>query len=72
MSDKRATEAIQQWNKTVPWTWDGLELAVLFAILEELKQLNATMQCSRTQAIPMWLERIAKNTAKPKRKRRKV
>lgn len=42
------------------------QLAVLMDIRDELKELNATLACHNTRAIPGFLRRIARNTTKKK------
>lgn len=70
MSDRRRKD--QNWllnvntDGTVP-TSDA-QLAVLMDIREELKLMNLRLQCSEFISIPKKLDRIARNTAKPKRK----
>ena len=61
--------ALDKWDKKTNFTWDSLQLAALMAILQELKKLNATMQCPNTQRIPRYLARIAANTSKKRRKK---
>ena len=43
--------------------------AVLMDIRDELKLINATLQCRNFQKLPAAVRRIANNTAKPTRKR---
>jgi len=62
-------KALEKWNGAVPFQWEHLHLAVQMAILDELKKLNATMQCPNTQRIPRYLARIAANTSKKRRKK---
>lgn len=52
-------------------TYPGAQLAVLMDIRDELKQLNVLLHCENFQRIPHKLDRVGRNTAKP-RKRRKV
>lgn len=52
-------------------TYPGAQLAVLMDIRDELKRLNGLLHCENFQRIPRKLDRISRNTAKP-RKRRKV
>ncbi len=66
-TDKHRHSALQIWNGIVPWTYEGLQTALLAAILDELKSMNATLKCSSTQRIPRYLARIAANTTKKKR-----
>ena len=51
-------------------SWESIQTAVLMDIREELKMLNRLLHCSHFVDIPRRLERIARNTAKPKRKRK--
>lgn len=43
-------------------------MAVLFVIRDELKKLNALLHCHNAVDIPRKLDKIVKNTTKPKRK----
>ena len=36
---------VKGWDGEVPWTYDGLRLAVLVEIRDELIRLNNVMQC---------------------------
>ena len=58
---------VKGWDGDVPWSYDGIKLAVLVEIRDELRKLNSTMACRNTQMIPGYLKRIASNTAKPKK-----
>lgn len=49
-------------------TWAQVNVAVLMDIRDELKTLNALLRCPNFQAIPAKLDRISRNTAKPKKK----
>jgi hypothetical protein len=51
-------------------TWERVAVAVLMDIRDELGKLNAAIYCPNFVAIPRTLQRISKNTAKPKRKTR--
>ena len=48
-------------------TWDAVKIAVLMDIRDELKRLNGLLHCSNVIAIPARLERIARNTSKPRK-----
>jgi hypothetical protein len=48
---------------------DYAQLAVLMDIRDELQKLNARLSCHETLAIPRYLRRIARNTAKPRLKK---
>lgn len=45
------------------------QLAVLMDIRQELRQINATLQCAETRSIPRILRCISANTAKPRKAR---
>jgi len=64
---KSRREALDLWNGSVEYTYDGLQLAALMAIRDELKRLNDVFACSNTIAIPNLLRRIARNTAKKRK-----
>jgi hypothetical protein len=51
---------------------DHAELAVLMDIRDELKRLNDVFHCNNFIGVPYKLERIARNTSKPRRRKRKV
>lgn len=53
-------------------TWERAQLAVLMDVRRELKSLNALLHCYNFQQIPHKLERISRNTAKPKMRNPKV
>lgn len=58
-------------NWTLPETledWQQAQLAVLMDIRDELKRMNAVIQCSNFIAVPSILRRISTNTAKPRKK----
>ena len=62
------------WNlpksdKGNPETWDAVKIAVLMDIRDELKRLNSLLHCSNFMAIPWKLDRIAKNTTKPRKRK---
>lgn len=50
-------------------SWEGVQVAVLMDIRDELKQLNGVFACSNFQNILRVLKRISANTAKPKLKK---
>jgi hypothetical protein len=66
------------WNlPDKPTDWGQAEVALLMDLRDELKLLvgelrsiRQTVTCSNCQAIPFKLDRIARNTAKPRRKRK--
>ena len=49
--------------------WEQVRVAVLMDIRDELQALNDLLQCPAFKAIPRTLEKIERNTKKPKRKR---
>jgi hypothetical protein len=66
--------ANKQWNlreissgNTLPPA--EIELALLMDIRDELQKLNALLHCGNFLSIPHKLERIARNTAKPRTKK---
>jgi hypothetical protein len=49
MSDKplkHYRDALNTWNKQLNYTYDGLQLAALMAVLDELKALNRLFGCA--------------------------
>lgn len=64
---KHRRQAIADWNGKVPFTWDGLQIALLAAILDELKSLNGLLNCPNFLRIPRELAAIKRNTTKKKR-----
>ena len=59
-----ANEAGELWSNVR----HGCMLAVLMDIRDELKRISAVLNCSNCLDIPRKLERIARNTSKPKRR----
>jgi hypothetical protein len=61
-----------EWNlfndKGEIGTWEKVGIAVLMDIRRELRTLNTVLRCPHFVAIPRKLDRIAKNTAKKKKK----
>lgn len=62
-------------HKNVTWnvgdtTWDGVKVAVLMDIRDELQKLNRVFECHNFLAIPSDLRAIRRNTNKPRRKKR--
>jgi hypothetical protein len=49
----------------------GCFLAVLMDIRDELKRINNVLNCSNCLAIPRKLDRIAANTAMPRKRKGK-
>ena len=49
-------------------TWERVGIAVQMDIRDKLGELLNILRCPNFQAIPAKLERISRNTAKPKRK----
>ena len=48
-------------------SWNSIGVAVLMDIRDELKRLNATLDCRNFQQIPATLRKVARNTEKPKK-----
>lgn len=44
-------------------------LAVLMDIRDELKRMNTLLHCENFQGIPRKLDRISRNTAKPRKRK---
>lgn len=51
--------------------YDAAQLAVLMDIRDELKAINQVLHCSAFLGIPHKLDRIARNTAKKRGKKRR-
>ena len=60
----------REWS--VPNTWQGVQIALLMDIRRQLYKLNNLLHCENFKMIPAKLDRIGRNTAKPKRKRKPV
>jgi hypothetical protein len=68
MSDRRRKDVtwdVADESGAMP-TWERVGIAVLMDIRDELKVLNSILRCPNFQAIPFKLDRISRNTAKPK------
>jgi hypothetical protein len=50
-------------------TWERVSIAALYDIRDELKILNGILRCPNFLAIPRKLDRISKNTAKPRKRK---
>jgi len=48
--------------------WDAVKVAVMMDIRDELKELNSLFRCQNFLNIPHKLDRICRNTSKPKTK----
>lgn len=65
-------------NWTIPQSdsgtvsWDGVTVAILMDIRDELKKLNALLHCSNFVTIPTIMREVAVNTKPKKRKRKKT
>ena len=57
---KHHEEALRAWDGQVAFTYDGLQLAVLWSIRNELKKLNFILGCPNVAAGFRALQRIAK------------
>lgn len=62
-------DALSRYSKEVPFTWDGLQLAVLLQIAEELQTLNSIMRCQNVQIGFRALTKIAELNEKQLQKR---
>lgn len=51
--------------------WSFAQTALLMDLRDELKRLNSLLHCHNFMAIPYKLDRISRNTAKPRRKKGK-
>lgn len=51
-------------------TWDEAQVSVLMDTRDELQKLNRLLHCHNFIDIPHKLERIKKNTVKPRKKRK--
>ena len=51
---------------------DQLQILLLMEVREQLKKLNGLLHCERFVGIPGKLERIVKNTSKPRKRKRKA
>ena len=51
-------------------TWRHVSIAVLMDIRRELRTLNSLLRCPNFQAMPGYLARISRNTAKPRKAKR--
>lgn len=49
---------------------DRIQVLILADIRRELQSLNRTLNCPNFQAIPRKLDRISRNTAKPKKSKK--
>ena len=56
-------------NEDRTYDADTVTRAILLDIREELRAINRTLNCSNCLAIPRTLQRIARNTHKPKKRR---
>lgn len=57
------------WNTKGNNSYDAVQLEVLMDIRSQLQRLNTLLHCSNFVDIPKKLERIARHTVKPKRKK---
>ena len=67
MSDIRHKDA--NWGVGEKPDYDGAKLATLMDIRDELKELNRLFRCDNFLRIPREIERIRKNTTKPKKRK---
>lgn len=50
------------------YSWDTVQTSILMDIRDELKRMNARLNCPRFIEIPYVLEKIEKNTRKKRKK----
>lgn len=62
--DLKNWQEAANWDGGVPWTYEGVNTALLKGIYEELKTLNRLLGCSNFTGIPESLRKIEKNTRK--------
>ena len=60
---------VKGWDGDVPWSWEGVTLAVLVEIRDELKSLNSVMQCDNVRIGFRALTKIAARDDKAFKKR---
>jgi hypothetical protein len=56
-----------EWNVGEKPSYDGVKVAVLMDIRDELQGIKAILNCHNALAIPELLRKIASNTTKKKR-----
>lgn len=61
----------RNWELPTDMDWARVPVALLMDIRRELKTLNKLLHCYRFVGIPNQLEKIARNTTKPRRRRKK-
>ena len=66
---RRADRVNVEWGTHDPLSVEIATIEVLMDIRTELRRLNALLHCGNFTAIPHRLERIARNTSRPKKKR---
>lgn len=64
-----------EWNikpnsVTGQYSWEQAQTALLMDIRQELRKLNNLLNCPNFLGIPYKLDRISKNTHKPKRRKK--
>lgn len=69
MSDlKNYYDALRTWDRKIPFTWDGLKLALLYELWAELQSIRRYLSCDRFLSVPEHLAAIRRNTAKVKKR----
>lgn len=61
-------DALIAWDRRVPYTWDGLKLAVLLDIRDHLRSISTLLHCERFLAVPAHLAAIHRNTERVKKR----
>jgi hypothetical protein len=70
MTGRRRPRVADEGGEIYSSARDGVFLAVLMDIRDELRSIRAVLQCGNFQAIPRVLRRISSNTAKRSAKKR--
>lgn len=60
------------YSGTIPWTFEGIQIAALLSIRDELRTLNRLLHCGNFTGMPRTLKDIERNTKRPKRKKSAV
>jgi hypothetical protein len=68
VSEEKPYRDAGNYTGTVPWTYEGIQVAALLSIRDELRKLNTLLHCPNFTGIPQTLRDIKKNTTKRSRK----
>lgn len=66
---RRQARVNRYWETPDSFQWEHVRVELLMDIRDELQKLNAVLNCRNFLAIPSKLDKIERNTCKPKRKR---